>query len=272
MHVWQWLLTGLAAGLIARYTIRGPRIGLAGDLALGALGGIASGALFRLGGITESGLSFVHVAAAMIGAVGALATIHLFLRATLKSARAVGAAFGGQAADREVRVDGALEQRIWRKFVQHKPVAQDPNALAGATTVGQRAADRIAAFGGSWAFLGLFFAAMATWMLYNLERPQPFDPYPFILLNLMLSCVAAVQAPIIMMSQNRQSEKDRLHARLDYEVNLKAELEIMALHEKLDLLREQSWKELLGMQQHQLELLARIERSMARDLDRPDSA
>ena len=96
-------------------------------------------------------------------------------------------------------------------------------------------------------------------MIYNTERPQPFDPYPFILLNLVLSCLAAVQAPVILMSQNRQAAKDRLDARLDYEVNLKAELEILALHEKLDLLREKAWSDLVALQERQLALLDRIE-------------
>jgi uncharacterized membrane protein len=140
-------------------------------------------------------------------------------------------------------------------------VARDPNqAFDAQLTLGQRMADRLAAFGGSWLFLGLFAATMLGWMIFNTERAQPFDPYPFILLNLVLSCLAAVQAPVILMSQNRQTEKDRHDARLDYEVNLKAELEILSLHEKLDALRQQAWHELLELQQRQLAVLAEIER------------
>lgn len=119
--------------------------------------------------------------------------------------------------------------------------------------------DRLATFGGSWVFLGIFAAILLGWLIYNTERPSSFDPYPFILLNLVLSCLAAVQAPVILMSQNRQAAKDRLDAHLDYEVNLKAELEILALHEKLDVLREKAWGELLAIQERQLALLDQID-------------
>ena len=123
--------------------------------------------------------------------------------------------------------------------------------------------DQIAAFGGSWAFLGLFGALLVAWMLFNLDSRRPFDPYPFILLNLLLSCVAAMQAPIILMSQNRQAQKDRLNAAADYEVNMKAEMEILALHEKLDELREQAWRDLIELQQRQLTLLQKLEQANA---------
>ncbi|WP_217705470.1 DUF1003 domain-containing protein [Peristeroidobacter soli] len=256
MQVWQWLLTGLVAGWIARFAIRGTRLGLPVDLALGAAGGLLSGSMFHLGGITDSDSGIAHIVTALVGAIGALVSIHLVVRATLNSARVVGAAFATPNAGPTVTGD-SVEQRIWRKFLQHKPVAQDPNKL-DTPTLGERAADRIAEFGGSWTFLMLFGAFLVAWMIFNVIGQPHFDPYPFILLNLLLSCIAAVQAPIIMMSQNRQADKDRLHARLDYEVNLKAELEILALHEKLDLLREQSWKELVEMQQRQLELLTQL--------------
>ena len=117
-------------------------------------------------------------------------------------------------------------------------------------TFGERLADRIAAFGGSWTFISIFAAAVLAWMAVNSVLAyrwgaDPFDPYPFILLNLFLSLVAAIQAPIIMMSQNRQAAKDRLQASHDYEVNLKAEIEIMALHEKMDELRQKDLQELI---------------------------
>ena len=128
-----------------------------------------------------------------------------------------------------------------------------------ATTFGQRAADAVATFGGSWTFVGLFGATMLLWIGLNgyllLKGGKTFDPYPYILLNLFLSMLAAIQAPIILMSQNRHSERDRASAEHDYEVNLKAELDIMLLHEKLDLLREKQWEELLAMQKEQLEAL-----------------
>jgi uncharacterized membrane protein len=125
---------------------------------------------------------------------------------------------------------------------------------------GQRAADAVASFGGSWTFVGLFAATMLLWVALNtvlLARGgSTFDPYPYILLNLFLSMLAAIQAPIILMSQKRQAEKDRISAEHDYEVNLKAELEIMLLHEKVDLLRNKQWGELLEIQKEQLKLLS----------------
>lgn len=127
-------------------------------------------------------------------------------------------------------------------------------------SLGQRAADAVASFGGSWTFVGLFALTMLVWVGINalllIYRGATFDPYPYILLNLFLSMLAAIQAPIILMSQNRQAEKDRATVEHDYEVNLKAELEIMLLHEKIDLLRETQWKELLDIQQEQLRLLS----------------
>lgn len=113
-------------------------------------------------------------------------------------------------------------------------------------TFGERLADRVASFGGSWTFLMLFSAVIVGWTVVNsLMLARGFDPYPYILLNLFLSMLAAIQAPIIMMSQNRQAAKDRLTAAHDYEVNLKAEIEIMALHEKLDEIRAKDLAELL---------------------------
>lgn len=128
-------------------------------------------------------------------------------------------------------------------------------------TFGQRAADRLARFGGSWAFLLAFAGALAIWIAVNAARgPRAFDPFPFILLNLMLSCLAAVQAPIIMMSQNRQEARDRKRAESDYQVNLKAELEIRSLHEKMDHLLDHQWQYLMEIQQIQVELMEEIAR------------
>jgi len=122
------------------------------------------------------------------------------------------------------------------------PVSRDVgSAFAEQLSFGQRMADRVAAFGGSWTFIGLFFAVLVVWTLLNTailsQFNDAFDPYPYILLNLFLSMIAALQAPIIMMSQNRQAAHDRLDAALDYQVNLKAELEIARLHERLDTMR-----------------------------------
>jgi uncharacterized membrane protein len=121
-----------------------------------------------------------------------------------------------------------------RRHSAHDAVAEFEERM----TLGQRAADRIARWGGSWVFIGAFALFLALWAAWNVLSGQPFDPYPFIFLNLILSMLAAIQAPVIMMSQNRQAEIDRRQAANDYDVNLRAELEIMELHAKLDRLAE----------------------------------
>ncbi|MCO5232098.1 MAG: DUF1003 domain-containing protein [Chitinophagales bacterium] len=124
-------------------------------------------------------------------------------------------------------------------------------------TLGQKVADSVAAFGGSWTFIIFFFLFILMWMFINIWiiSKKPFDPYPFILLNLILSCLAAIQAPIIMMSQNRQEQKDRLRAEHDYKINLKAELEIKLLSEKIDHLLAHQNKKLLEIQEVQTDYL-----------------
>jgi uncharacterized membrane protein len=132
-------------------------------------------------------------------------------------------------------------------------------------TRGQKISDRVARFGGSWVFIISFFVVLTIWIIYNAMVPltDRFDPYPFILMNLVLSCIAALQAPIIMMSQNRQEEKDRKRSENDYLINLKAELEIRSLHQKIDLLLEEQIKVLFDSQAKQLELLISIEKKLA---------
>ena len=124
-------------------------------------------------------------------------------------------------------------------------------------TFGQRLSDKIAEFGGSWKFIIIFLVIIFIWMGINsyLLLSKPYDPYPFILLNLVLSCLAAIQAPVIMMSQNRQETKDRLRGEYDYKINLKAELEIRQLHQKLDHLLMHQWERLLEIQEIQLEFM-----------------
>jgi len=129
-------------------------------------------------------------------------------------------------------------------------------------TTGQRISDAIAEFGGSWAFITSFFAFMLLWIGLNiwLLSSKAFDPYPFILLNLILSCLASIQAPIIMMSQNRKEQKDRQRNEHDYKVNLKAEMEIKLLHEKLDYLIVHQYQRLMEMQQIQADYLDELMR------------
>jgi len=131
-------------------------------------------------------------------------------------------------------------------------------------TKGQKISDKVARFGGSWAFIISFFIILIVWIIYNVTAPKgdEFDPYPFILMNLILSCIAALQAPIIMMSQNRQEEKDRKRSENDYLINLKAELEIRSLNQKLDLLLQEQIKILFESQAKQMEILKNIENKL----------
>ncbi|WP_438786989.1 DUF1003 domain-containing protein [Enterococcus sp. DIV0756] len=153
--------------------------------------------------------------------------------------------------------DHELKHKIRTEQIQIKNVN---DALKIKETFGQRVADGIAKFGGSWTFIILFVLVLATWITLN-TLPlffEPFDKFPYILLNLALSCLAAIQAPIILMSQNRQSDRDRVEADNDYEVNVKSEVEIQLLHEKIDYLMETKWQHLVELQQLQIELLQKI--------------
>jgi len=132
-------------------------------------------------------------------------------------------------------------------------------------SLGEKLADKLADFGGSWRFIGIFGAILFLWFLVNTTflLEKPFDPYPYIFLNLVLSCLAAIQAPVIMMSQNRQEEKDRIRAEYDYKVNLKPELEIRNSHEKLDHLLVHQWQRLLEIQKIQTELIEELSQKRA---------
>jgi len=131
------------------------------------------------------------------------------------------------------------------------------NEIEAELTTGEKLADKVASFGGSWAFIIVFFSFIMIWIFINILfiATKPFDPYPFILLNLILSCLAAIQAPIIMMSQNRQEQKDRIRGEHDYKINLKAELEIKLLSEKIDHLLVNQNKKLLEIQELQTDYL-----------------
>ena len=158
---------------------------------------------------------------------------------------------------------GEREKGILERVLRRGKVSRDTNEdFDKAQTFGQKVADKVASFGGSWTFIIIFLGFLTAWIIWNsyifFNLPQAFDPYPYILMNLFLSMTAAIQAPIILMSQNRQSVRDRLDAAHDYEVNLKAELEILGLHEKLDDLRDAKWCELLETQRQQIELLTRL--------------
>jgi len=136
-------------------------------------------------------------------------------------------------------------------------------------SLGDSIADKVAKFGGSWSFIITFFAILLGWILVNtiVLLNRAFDPYPFILMNLILSCIAAIQAPIIMMSQNRQETKDRIRSENDYKVNLKAEIEVRTLHEKVDHLLLDQWSRLMKSQEVQLEMLEELSRELKKHTD-----
>jgi uncharacterized membrane protein len=148
-----------------------------------------------------------------------------------------------------------IERQVAESLATHETLAENVEAEFSADrTLAERLSDALANFGGSWSFLIVFAAFLAAWMLYNSAHAgSSFDPYPYILLNLILSTIAAIQAPIIMMSQKRQETKDRLRSLNDYRVNLKAELEIRHLHEKIDHLLNKQWQRLAEIQELQLE-------------------
>jgi uncharacterized membrane protein len=157
----------------------------------------------------------------------------------------------------------ALDQEVVESLQQHEILSSDiEKQFEKKLTFGERLSDQIAEFGGSWKFLIMFGAVLFGWIILNAVflLNRGFDPYPFILLNLILSCLAAVQAPVIMMSQNRAEARDRLRAENDYKVNLKAELEIRHLHEKIDHLLSRQYNRLFEIQQIQIELLEEISR------------
>ena len=163
-----------------------------------------------------------------------------------------------------------LEKHVAHHITERTPISTNVvQDYSEQMTFGQKLADKVASFGGSWVFISIFGCVMVIWILLNsfilLKLNSSFDPYPYILLNLVLSMLAAIQAPIILMSQNRQAYKDRLSAEHDYEVNLKSELEIIALHEKVDSLKQEQWKGLISIQEEQLRLLGKLVEDLRKD-------
>jgi uncharacterized membrane protein len=151
-----------------------------------------------------------------------------------------------------------IENEVLQSLEQQELLARNINPeFDQELKLGGRVADKVAELGGSWTFIGAFAVVLVCWIALNsvASAGRAFDPYPYILLNLVLSCVAAMQAPVIMMSQNRQEAKDRLRAEHDYQVNLKAEIEIRQLHVKLDQLLTNQWHRLLDIQRVQMELI-----------------
>lgn len=253
MNVLIWILTGLFAGSLARIAMRSKSGGLVPDVLLGLFGGVFGGALFGFIGATPRESSFSHFVTAVIGS---MVTIGLARSARHAATRGMSEVERLRLLDIEAQLKRLGLNPASFERLRVNPLSVDATAkYEERRTLGERAADRLAAFGGSWTFLGLFSVFLIAWMAYNVESSRAFDPYPFILLNLLLSCIAAMQAPVIMMSQGRQAATDRAEARNDYEVNLKAEVQIAALHAKFDELRESQWRDLMALQQRQIQLL-----------------
>jgi len=179
--------------------------------------------------------------------------------------------FRGEYVEQVVKQDKgeltALEAEVLKSLKERELLTKNLNVeYEQQLSLGERWADKLADFGGSWRFIGIFAAVLFLWVFLNTARvlERPFDAYPYIFLNLVLSCLAAIQAPVIMMSQNRQEAKDRLRAEHDYAVNLKAELEIRSLQEKLDHLVMNQWQRLLEIQEIQTELIQQLSEQSSR--------
>ena len=269
-----WTATGLGAGWLVRTLMRSRRdFGLVGDLVTGWLGGLVGGWLFRRLDFVAPANPAGQVVVALVGAIVLLSAVR-GLRELMSAAGVTTVAGLPTSASLEERLRQLtqFERAVLSRALSREHWSRDPQTYDAAATVGQRLADRVASFGGSWTFIGLFAVMMVSWMALNQEMEAPFDAYPYILLNLVLSCLAALQAPVIMMSQNRQAARDRLDARNDYEVNLRAEMEIVAVHTKLDLLREQEWSRIRGALEQQQRALTDIQTrldTLASDRPRP---
>lgn len=154
-----------------------------------------------------------------------------------------------------------LKTAVLKSIKENELITSNNNAtVKEVLKIGDKVSDTVAKFGGSWGFIIIFFAVLIVWILINsyVILKKPFDPYPFILMNLILSCIAAIQAPIIMMSQNRQEKKDRIRSENDYKINLKSEIEIRTLHEKVDHLLLDQWSKMMQIQEMQIEMLEEI--------------
>ena len=171
-----------------------------------------------------------------------------------------------EVLEEEIGELSTLDHEVIESLQQHEILSDDiSKQFEKKLTFGERLSDHIASFGGSWRFIILFGVVLVVWIILNAAflMSRAFDPFPFILLNLILSCLAAIQAPIIMMSQNRAEARDRLRSENDYKINLKAELEIRHLHEKIDHLLQRQYNRLFEIQQIQIELLEEIGRKRA---------
>jgi uncharacterized membrane protein/uncharacterized membrane protein YeaQ/YmgE (transglycosylase-associated protein family) len=253
MEALIWVATGALAGWIAGKLMKGQSYGWAGSIILGLMGSLVGGWLMQLLGGGSGGAWWQR---AVVAALGATVVLGIARRLYPVGQPAAPLAELSASLDLEAQIArlSHFERRIVERMLgRQKP--RDPNAAFDEQmTFGQRMADQVAAFGGSWTFIGVFLLA---WMIVNSQARRPIDAFPFILLNLMLSCLAALQAPVIMMSQNRQAAKDRNDAKVDYEVNLRAETNIARVLETIEL-RDAEIRELIEINRRQLALLERL--------------
>jgi len=262
MEALIWVATGALAGWSAGKLMKGRDYGLLGNIIIGLIGSLVGGWLMHLLGGRSGGEWWQRAVVAALGAIVVLGVARR-LRPVARQSRLVLGEIAGADLETQIRRLNDFEKRVVARMLQGQKV-RDPNATFDQQmTFGQRLADQVASFGGSWTFIGLFLLFMLVWMIVNTELIHPFDVFPFILLNLMLSCLAALQAPVIMMSQNRQAAKDRNDAKLDYEVNVRAETEISRLHEKIDQ-RDLEIRELIEINRRQLTLLEALSPGGAR--------
>jgi uncharacterized membrane protein/uncharacterized membrane protein YeaQ/YmgE (transglycosylase-associated protein family) len=256
MELILWLVTGALAGLIATSLVRDRSYGAFGNIIIGLLGSLGGGWLMQLLGGALGNAWWQRLIVSALGAIVLLAVAR-WIRSRIRH-RALASELP-PAVDLETQISrlSPLERRVVERILQ-RPRPRDPNeTFDEQLTFGERLADQVAAFGGSWTFIGLFLLFMLVWMIVNSQASKPFDAFPFILLNLMLSCLAALQAPVIMMSQNRQSAKDRSDAKLDYDVNLRADGNIARVLETVEQ-RDATIQELLAINRRQLTLLEKL--------------
>jgi uncharacterized membrane protein/uncharacterized membrane protein YeaQ/YmgE (transglycosylase-associated protein family) len=259
MQLGIWVVTGVIAGYLAGFLMKGRDYGLVGNLILGLGGSLVGGWVMALLGFNAPGDLIRHGVVSLLGAMLVLGVARRLRPVSRQGRRVLGEVAGAADLEAQFKKLGDFERRVIEHLRGHSTRPRDANAAFEAEmTFGQRVADKVASFGGSWTFIGLFLLMMLIWMIVNSVSPRHFDPFPFILLNLVLSCLAALQAPVIMMSQNRQALKDRVMASNDYEVNMRTEMDLAKLHARFDELREQQWSELVGMQRRQIELLERL--------------
>ncbi len=234
MHVLVWLAVGLVLGATGWGIGRRRSFGPSSDILVAMLGSLLAG-----WGARQEGLAGAHpwpteIALAAAGAVMLVTILRAVYRVADRARAAARSRRGGAHAvtPGDLGTVALHELQRLQNLLKLPASRPSPNeSFDEQLTLGQRVADRVAAFGGSWTFIGLFLLFMFGWMAWNTELAH-IDPFPFILLNLMLSCVAALQAPVIMMSQNRQAAKDRHDADVDHEVNLRAEAQLRLLTER----------------------------------------